>query len=99
MKTENNSKWAIGSTGWRNTLLGSILKGKVFIDTATYLANTLERAIEHYNQSVYIIRCIENNFIIHYDEDIEQFKRLRFDINSDTFLRNEDIDLQSIIKP
>jgi hypothetical protein len=73
------------------------IKGKIFIDTATYLADTLERAIEHYNQSVYIIRCIENNFIIHYDEDIEQFKRLRFDMNADSFLRNEDVDITALI--
>lgn len=74
------------------------LKGKIFIDTATYLRDTLERAIEHYPQSVYIMRCIENNYIIHYDEDIETFKRLRVDINSADFLQNEDIDLVTLLQ-
>jgi hypothetical protein len=73
------------------------LKGKILINTSTYLRDALERAIEHYNQSVYIIRCIETNYIIHYDSDIEQFKRLRFDMNVDGFLINEDIDLSTLL--
>lgn len=75
------------------------VKGKIFIDTASYLKDTLERAIEHYNQSVYIIRCIENNFIIHYDEDEEKFFRLRFGLPgaTDDFLFNENVDLNELL--
>lgn len=73
------------------------LKDKIFIDTATYLRDTLERAIEHYNQAVYIIRCIENNYIIHYNEDDRKFYRLRFDVNSDDFLKNEDVNLSELL--
>lgn len=73
------------------------LKDKVYIDTAKYLADTLERAIEHYNQSVYIIRCIENNYIIHYNEDDGKFYRLRFDINSNSFLKNEIVNISELI--
>jgi len=75
----------------------SDVKGKIFIDTATYLKETLSRAIEHYTQSVYIIKCIENNFIIHYDEDKEKFFRLRFNMQVDDFLDNEEIDLIQLL--
>ncbi len=73
------------------------VKGKVFIDTATYLKDALTRAIEHYPQAVYIARCIENNFIIHYDEDEQKYYRLRFNVHNDDFLSNEGVDLTKLI--
>lgn len=75
----------------------SEVKNKIYINTSTYLKETLTRAIEHYNQSVYIIRCIENNFIIHYDEDEEKFFRLRFNMHNDDFLTSEGIDLNELL--
>lgn len=73
------------------------LEGKIYINTSSYLKETLTRAIEHYNQSVYIIRCIESNLIIHYDEDEEKFFRLRVNIHNDDFLSNEGIDLNQLL--
>lgn len=96
MFTENH----FGSYDQLNNLLVytglAELKGKVFIDTATYLKATLERIIENEAQSVYVIRAIENNLIIHYDEDESKFFRLRFNVNIDGFLFNEDMDLNQL---
>lgn len=75
----------------------SEVKNKIYINTSTYLKEALTRAIEHYNESVYIIRCIENNYIIHYDEDEEKFFRLRFNLHNDDFLNNEGIDLNQLL--
>lgn len=73
------------------------IKGKIYINTSSYLRETMERAIEHYNQSVYILRCIENNYIIHYDEHETKFVRLRVDLNSSDFLKGEDINLSELL--
>jgi len=73
------------------------VNNKIYINTSTYLKETLTRALEHYHQAVYIIRCIENNFIVHYDEDEETFFRLRFDVQNDKFLINESVDLNILL--
>lgn len=74
------------------------MKDKIYINTSTYLKYALGRGMEHYNQGIYIAKCIQNNFIIHYDEKESAFFRLKIDLNSDDFTTNETIDLNLLLQ-
>jgi len=76
----------------------SDVKGHVYIDCASNLEKALTRIIENPDRYAhYFIRGLETNYIIGMNSKDTKFYRMRFDATIDSFIRREDIDINSLL--
>lgn len=91
-----NSLWKLSSFIMNAGI--SDITGKIYIDTANGLRKALSWIIKNPKQySHYFIRGLETNNIIGFDNKETKFFRYRFDATNDDFLRNEDVDINSLL--